>query len=199
MGRYRDAWDQLKKFRHICSADLKKEAKRKADLEVEEKRLVELEEFRSKAKAEANLKAKIAEAEGKLMCTKCQAEMMPNAEGVYEFESWQGGAAAARPAQGQQAAPQTSAVESSDMMMQEDEGVDLMSFDMDPDEEDKIKRTLVEKTKYKEVAPTWELNIEVRMMIKIMMMMMMMMMMMVMMMIVLLICPIATVHGALTL
>ena len=53
MGRYRDAWDQLKKFRHICSADLKKEAKRKADLEVEEKRLVELEEFRSKAKAEA--------------------------------------------------------------------------------------------------------------------------------------------------
>ena len=145
---------------------------------------MELEEFRSKAKAEANLKAKIAEAEGKLMCTKCQAEMMPNAEGVYEFESWQGGAAAARPAQGHQAAPQTSAVESSDMMMQEDEVVDLMSFDMDPDEEDKIKRTLVEKTKYKEVAPTWELNIEVRMMMIMMVIMMMIIMKMMMVMII---------------
>merc|ERR1719206_1082284 len=38
VGRYRDAWDQLKKFRHLCSADLKVEAKRKAELE-EEKRL----------------------------------------------------------------------------------------------------------------------------------------------------------------
>ena len=45
-------------------------------------------------------------------------------------------------------------------IMEEDQVVDLMSFDMDPDEEDKIKRSLEEKTRYKEVAPTWELNIE---------------------------------------
>ena len=42
-----------------------------------------------------------------------------------------------------------------------EEGViDLMDFNMDPDEEEKIRQSLQEKTKYKEVAPTWELNIE---------------------------------------
>ena len=156
VGRYRDAWDQLKKFRYICSSDLKQEAKRKAELEEEDKRLVELEELRAKAKAEANLKAKIAEAEGKLMCTKCQSEMMPNEEGVYEFENWQGGVP--RPSQ-PKVGEFTSAIESA-AIMEEDQVIDLMSFDMDPDEEDKIKRSLEEKTKYKEVAPTWELNIE---------------------------------------
>ena len=35
-----------------------------------------------------------------------------------------------------------------------------MDFNMDPDEEEKIRQSLQEKTKYKEVAPTWELNIE---------------------------------------
>ena len=88
--RYRDAWDQLKRFRHMCSADLKIEARRKAELEQEEKRLELMEESQAKAKAEANLKAKIAEAEGKLMCTKCQSEMLPNSDGVYEFENWNG-------------------------------------------------------------------------------------------------------------
>ena len=156
VGRYRDAWDQLKKFRYICSSDLKQEAKRKAELEEEDKRLVELEELRAKAKAEANLKAKIAEAEGKLMCTKCQSEMMPNEDGVYEFENWQGGVP--RPSQ-PKVGEFTSAIESA-AIMEEDQVIDLMSFDMDPDEEDKIKRSLEEKTKYKEVAPTWELNIE---------------------------------------
>ena len=156
VGRYRDAWDQLKKFRHICSGDLKLEAKRKADLEEEEKRLKELEELRAVAKAEVNLKAKIAEAEGKLMCTKCQSEMVPNSDGVYEFENWQGGAP--RPAQ-PQVGEFTSAIESAGIM-EEDQVVDLMSFDMDPEEEDRIKQSLQEKTRYKEVAPTWELNIE---------------------------------------
>ena len=41
----------------------------------------------------------------------------------------------------------------------EDTVIDLMNFDMDPEEEEKIK-TLEEKNKYKEVALTWELNIE---------------------------------------
>ena len=84
VGRYRDALDQLKKFRQICSADLKLEARRKAELEEEEKRMEELEEFQSRIKAEANLKAKIAEAEGKLMCMECQHE-----QGGYE--NWAGG------------------------------------------------------------------------------------------------------------
>ena len=67
VGRYRDAWDQLKKFRHLCSADLKVEAKRKAELEEEGKKLQSLEEMRAQAKAEANMKDKIAESEGRLM------------------------------------------------------------------------------------------------------------------------------------
>merc|ERR1719244_1958526 len=62
VGRYRDALDQLKKFRRICSADLKLEARRKA----------ELEEMRAQAKAEVNMKAKIAESEGRLLCSHCQ-------------------------------------------------------------------------------------------------------------------------------
>ena len=157
VGRYRDAWDQLKRFRHICSADLKLEARRKVELEDEEKRLKELEELRAQAKAEANLKAKIAESEGRLMCTNCQTEMTPGENGVYEFENWRGGGGASRPSNG--AEYSMSAVENA-AIMEEDQVVDLMSFDMDPDEEERIKRSLEEKTRYKEVAPTWELNIE---------------------------------------
>ena len=97
VGRYRDDWDQLKKLRHLCSADFKVEARRRAELEEEEKRLQGLEEMRAQAKAEANMKAKIVESEGRLMCSKCQSE---------------------------------------------------------------IKRSLEQKTKYKEVAPTRELNFE---------------------------------------
>ena len=159
VGRYRDAWDQLKKFRHICSSDLKTEAKRKTDLEAEEKRLEELEELRAQAKAEVNLKAKMAEAEGRLMCGRCQAEMVPNSNGVYEFENFQGGVRKSQPPAQAQGGEFTTAVESASIM-EEDQVVDLMSFDMDPEEEDKIKRSLQEKTRYKEVAPTWELNIE---------------------------------------
>ena len=44
--------------------------------------------------------------------------------------------------------------------MDEDAVIDLMDFDMDPEEEERIKASLEEKTKYKQVAPTWELNIE---------------------------------------
>jgi len=155
VGRYRDAWDQLKKFRHLCSADLKVEARRKAELEEEEKRLQGLEEMRAQAKAEANMKAKIAESEGRLMCSKCQSEMLPNSEGVYEFENWRGGGAGGQG--GQQAFTD---IADQPVQLAEDTVIDLMNFDMDPEEEDKIKRSLEEKTKYKEVAPTWELNIE---------------------------------------
>ena len=52
----------------------------------------ELEGLKSKAKSDAYLRAKIAEAEGKLTCTSCDKEMVPNEDGVYEFEEWQGGA-----------------------------------------------------------------------------------------------------------
>ena len=39
------------------------------------------------------MKAKIAESEGRLMCSKCQSEMLPNREGVYEFENFRPGMA----------------------------------------------------------------------------------------------------------
>ena len=150
-GRYRDAWDQLKKFRHLCSADLKVEAKRKAELEEEKKRLQNLEEKRAQAKAEANIKAKIAESEGRLMCSRCQGEMLPNCDGVYEFENWRGG--------GQRESQSFADMTEPPVQLAEDTVIDLMNFDMDPEEEEKIK-TLEEKNKYKEVALTWELNIE---------------------------------------
>ncbi len=101
------------------------------------------------------MKAKIAESEGRLMCSKCQSEMLPNRDGVYEFENFRPGMAAT-------SMPSTYAdnpVEQP-VKMAEEGVIDLMDFDMDPDEEDKIRRSLEEKTKYKEVAPTWELNIE---------------------------------------
>merc|ERR1719259_77367 len=44
---------------------------------------------------------------------------------------------------------------------EDDDGViDLLDMDIAPEEEAQIKKSLEEKTKYKEVAPTWELNIE---------------------------------------
>jgi len=152
VGRYRDAWDQLKAFRHLCSADLKVEAKRRKELEAEEVRMKELEEMKSVAKAEANMKAKLAEAEGRLLCSACQSDMLPNAEGVYEFENF-------RPGQKSQGTYQANPAEQ-EVNMAEDGVIDLMDFNMDPAEEEKIMNSLQEKTKYKEVAPTWELNIE---------------------------------------
>jgi hypothetical protein len=37
-------------------------------------------------RANANLKAKIAETEGRLLCTQCQTSMLPDDYGEYEFE-----------------------------------------------------------------------------------------------------------------
>merc|ERR1740128_1040962 len=153
VARYRDAWDQLKAFRSLCSADLKVEAKRKKELEAEEARLKELEEMRSQAKAEANMKAKIAESEGRLLCSKCQADMLPNKDGVYEFENF-------RPGYGPGPNAQFAENPAEAVKIADDGVIDLMDFNMDPEEEDKIRDSLKEKTKYKEVAPTWELNIE---------------------------------------
>jgi len=42
----------------------------------------------------------------------------------------------------------------------EDGVLDLMDMVIPDEQEEQIKKTLQEKTKYKEVAPTWELNIE---------------------------------------
>ena len=44
-----------------------------------------LEEMRAQAKTETNMKGKIAESEGRIMCSKGQGGMLPNSEGVYEF------------------------------------------------------------------------------------------------------------------
>jgi len=154
VGRYRDAWDQLKMFRHLCSADLKVEARRRKELEQDEIRMKELEEMKSVAKAEANMKAKIAESEGRLMCSKCQGDMVPNKDGVYEFENFRPGYQGAVVPFGENPADRTR------VQVADDGVIDLMDFSMDPDEEEKIRNSLQEKTKYKEVAPTWELNIE---------------------------------------
>ncbi|XP_023326591.1 uncharacterized protein LOC111700016 [Eurytemora carolleeae] len=152
VGRYRDAWDQLKGFRHLCSADLKVEAKRKKELEAEEKRYRELEEMKSQARAEVNMKAKLAEAEGRLLCSKCQGDMLPNKDGVYEFETFRPGYSGV--------VPYSENPAEQPVQVAEEGVIDLMDFNMDPDEEEKIRQSLQEKTKYKEVAPTWELNIE---------------------------------------
>ena len=37
------------------------------------------------------MKAKLAEAEGRLLCSKCQGDMLPNKDGVYEFETFRPG------------------------------------------------------------------------------------------------------------
>ena len=42
--RYRDACEQLKTFRKLCSADLRAEAKKKKEFEKEEQKMKELEE-----------------------------------------------------------------------------------------------------------------------------------------------------------
>ena len=55
-----------------------------------------MEEMKSQARAEANLKAKIAEAEGRLLCSKCQGDMLPNQDGVYEFENFRPGQQSSR-------------------------------------------------------------------------------------------------------
>ena len=87
--QYREALDQLKTYKRLCATDLKAEAKKRKELEREEMRLKELEELRAQTRAQANWKAKMAESEGKLLCTQCQVAMYPNAEGLYEFEGFQ--------------------------------------------------------------------------------------------------------------
>ena len=84
--RYRDACEQLKTYRKLCAVDLRAEAKHRKELEKEEAKMKELEEFKAQTRANANFKAKIAETEGRLMCTQCQTAMFPDAYGDYEFE-----------------------------------------------------------------------------------------------------------------
>ncbi len=156
INRYREACEQLKTYKKLCASDLKVEAKKRKELEREEMRLKELEELRAQTRANANLKAKMAEAEGKLLCTQCQAAMYPNAEGFYEFEGFH--VPRHDPelcANGREESAKKAAVEED-----EDGIVDLLDMEIPEDQEEIIKKTLEEKTKYKEVAPTWELNIE---------------------------------------
>ncbi len=162
VARYREANDQIKTYKALCAVDLKAEAKKRKELEREEARLKELEEIKAKTKAMANLKGKLAESEGRLMCTQCQAAMYPNAEGVYEFENFVPGVqnnastAFGRP---EKAANVANNADNADNI--DDDGIiDLLDMEIPEEQEEAIKKTLEEKTKYKEVAPTWELNIE---------------------------------------
>jgi len=151
--QYRIVSAQLKKFKTLCTADLKEEAKKRKELEREELRLKEIEELRAQTKANANLKAKLAESEGKLLCNQCQTAMYPNAEGFYEFEGF---SVKQRPVDVSKPEKPKKKVDDED-----DDGIiDLMDMEIPDDQEAEIKKTLEEKTKYKEVAPTWELNIE---------------------------------------
>ena len=85
--QYREAWEELKKYKVLCASELKAEAKKRQELEREELKLKDLEELIAQTKATANLKAKVAESEGRLMCTQCQTAMYPDAQsGYYEFE-----------------------------------------------------------------------------------------------------------------
>jgi len=81
--QFREVSVQLKSFKALCAVELREEAKQRKLLEREEMRLKEIEELRAQTKANANLKAKMAEAEGKLLCNQCQTAMFPNAEGFF--------------------------------------------------------------------------------------------------------------------
>merc|ERR1712079_144589 len=102
-----------------------------------------------------NVNAKELKSEGKLLCNQCQASMFPDAEGFYEFERF-------HPVQTSEAVPSKSKKnDRREPDEEEDDGiVDLLDMEIPEDQEESIKKTLEEKTKYKEVAPTWELNIE---------------------------------------
>lgn len=118
----------------------------------------ELESIKAQARADANMKAKVAEIEGRLLCTGCQSEMYPNAQGVYEFEGFRPGQAVSSRQNGAKKADQSPEGGVED---DPDDGVlDLMDLVIPEDQEEQIRKTLEEKTKYKEVAPTWELNME---------------------------------------
>ena len=155
--RYRDACEQLKRYRRLCAVELKAESKKKKELEQEEKKLKELEELKAQTRAQANMKAKIAESEGRLLCGNCQTSMYPNAQGEYEFEGFVPGVRNKH-----QHTPITDTVKKDKISNGgDDDGiVDLLDMEIPEEEELQIKKSLEEKTKYKEVAPTWELNIE---------------------------------------
>jgi tetratricopeptide (TPR) repeat protein len=160
VAKYRDACDEIQVFRGLCAADLKAEAKRKKELEREEQKLRELEALKARVRADANMKAKIAQEEGRLMCTSCHTAMYPDESGAYEFERGYSGSTRARAGQEGLVAASTSGAEAAAMEVDENGIVDLMDWNISEDQEEEIRRKLEEKTKYKEVAPTWELNME---------------------------------------
>ena len=156
--RYRDALDQIKSFKLLCATDLKAEAKKKKELEREEQKLKELETMKAQIRADANIKGKLAEQEGRLMCTNCQVQQCFRTLRVCTslkrgYTGARTGGAAAGGVKGATAAGSGE--------VDEDGVVDLMDWMISEEQEEQIKKTLEEKTKYKEVAPTWELNMEV--------------------------------------
>jgi tetratricopeptide (TPR) repeat protein len=140
IGQLREAGDQLKAFRLLCAGDLKVEARTRKEREREREELGQLDAAKAHVRAEAALKAKLAEAEGRLLCTQCRTAMFPDEDGVYEFERLR---AASR------------GIEAAAVQVDEDGVVDLLDLVIPEDQEEQIKKTLEEKTKYKEVAPTW--------------------------------------------
>ena len=58
VAKYREATEQLKKYKSLNAAQIKLEAKKRKELAKEELRLKEIEELRAQTRAQANLKAK---------------------------------------------------------------------------------------------------------------------------------------------
>ena len=58
VAKYREATEQLKKYKNLNAAQIKLEAKKRKELAKEELRLKEIEELRAQTRAQANLKAK---------------------------------------------------------------------------------------------------------------------------------------------
>lgn len=160
VDKYREARDQIAEYKKVCAEELKAEARKKEELEEQEEKLKELESLKAQVRADANAKAKIAEMEGRLLCTHCQSAMYPDAGGNYEFEGFQPGVHN-MPMAARRAEPSADVAMPADAGDDEDGGVvDLMDMVIPEHQEAQIKKTLEEKTKYKEVAPTWELNME---------------------------------------
>ena len=87
------------------------------------------------------------------MCTQCQVAMYPNAQGQYEFEGF-------RPGPNPEI-QETEKQSSKDNETADDGIVDLLDMEIPEDQEEIIKKTLEEKTKYKEVKFTFLFKIHI--------------------------------------
>ena len=105
--------------------------------------------FSSQVRADANMKAELAAEEGRLLCTQCRTEMFPDEEGFYEFER-RGGGRKRKTDLEEEMAPAEEVRYGGDAPNDPDaEVVDLLDMVIPEEQEEQIKQSLEEKTKYK--------------------------------------------------